>query len=686
MSILVYILQVSVCLAIFYGFYHVWLRKETLFESNRTYILVTLISSFSLPLLKIYIDTAVNAGKVISAPVHIGSYVEAISYELSAQPASPFPWDKLLTGIYAIGIAFLSIRLFKAIHEINQIRRIGDRINILGYTCIISDKVKTPFSFFNSIYLPKDHRFNDEELREVVAHELAHVHGKHTLDVLLVETACIFLWPSPLIYLYRKALKDIHEYVADAAVLKETPWELYAGLLLHQQKGQLQNVLSNQLIYSQLKKRLLMMNKERSGTLARFKYLGVVPILLLALTLFSFRERIMPDLGQTLSAQQGTSDSVYQFNVVFPDGYSQADGYDSIPRSKEPNMIGKTHEPYTAVDEMPRFPGCEDEQDKTLRDQCQTGKMFQFIGANLRYPEEDKVKGIEGLGVVKFVVQANGQLTDIQVVRSPSPAMEKEMIRLMNVMAALPEKWIPGRHEGVAVPVAMTLPFKFKLEDKTSADVLEAVSPVKFPGCSTISDKTEQSNCSQQGIYKFIAEHLKYPETDRKNNIEGTGIAKFIIDEQGRMTNIVVMRSPSESIKAEILRVMQLMASSAGAWTPARKEGKAVSAEMVLPVVFKLDDTSDKPEGTDQTNAPRPVKSIQVNPNPATNEITIEKPEGVTSVSIFDEHGKQVLTEKVSTGNTTTIRINVSNLKPGWYAVQLSGDELIGTGKFSIIR
>ncbi|HSF90039.1 MAG TPA: M56 family metallopeptidase, partial [Saprospiraceae bacterium] len=292
MSLILYLAQVTCCLAFFYGFYHLTLRKETLFETNRFYLVITLATSIALPLIKIYFDARASDTGILLAPyVYVGSYVDTFSTNMSVVEESPFPWDKLISGIYFLGVAILAIRLLKAVNEIQWIRSSGQHTVIDGQRCVLSAKVKSPFSFFNTIYFPKQHQFDETELKEIVAHELAHVKGRHTMDVLFMEVACILFWPSPVIYLYRKALRDVHEFVADAAVIRDTPWEDYAQLLVGQQQGQLQNILSNQLIYSQLKKRLLMMNQERSGFAARFKYMGIIPVVLIALVLFSFREK-----------------------------------------------------------------------------------------------------------------------------------------------------------------------------------------------------------------------------------------------------------------------------------------------------------------------------------------------------------------------------------------------------------
>ena len=292
MSLILYLAQVTCCLAIFYGFYHITLRKETLFETNRFYLVITLATSIALPLIKIYIDSRESDPGILLAPyVYVGSYVETFSTGMTVSQESPFPWDKLISGIYFLGVAVLAIRLLNAVKEIQWNRRSGQHTVIDSQRCVLSSKVKSPFSFFKTIYFPNQHQFDETELKEIVAHELAHVKGRHTVDVLFMEVACILFWPSPVIYLYRKALRDVHEFVADAAVIRDTPWEHYAELLVGQQQGQLQNILSNQLIYSQLKKRLLMMNQERSGFAARFKYLGIIPVVLVALVLFSFREK-----------------------------------------------------------------------------------------------------------------------------------------------------------------------------------------------------------------------------------------------------------------------------------------------------------------------------------------------------------------------------------------------------------
>ena len=449
---LIYLFQVTVCLAFFYGLYFFGLRKETMFHTNRMYLMITLIMSLILPFVKIYIDGQLaDTNTLVASTVYLGNYVNNFSTSISRPEAKVIPWLKILTGLYLFGAAVMSVRLLLAFKQILDIRKTGIHTMVSGHLCILSDSVKSPFSFFNTIYLPSQHSFSEVELNEVIVHEKAHVSGMHTWDVILMELLCIKLWPSPMIYLYRKSLKEVHEFVADAAVVKDTPWENYAQLLVSQQHSQLQNILSNQLIYSQLKKRLLMMNKERSGFAARYKYLGCIPLILMALVFFSFREK--PLSGQefisTFKADTLPESSVIALRLTEP--------------VQAPTISADTTElDYTLP--MPIFPGCDD---VPIRDRgnCGMEKLGEYINTHMVYPESLKKSGKEGRVLVKFVVDANGYIKDVAIQQSLDPAADQAVLDLVNGMNANAGKWRPARKEGKSFDAEMVLPVTFKIQD-----------------------------------------------------------------------------------------------------------------------------------------------------------------------------------------------------------------------------
>jgi TonB family protein len=115
---------------------------------------------------------------------------------------------------------------------------------------------------------------------------------------------------------------------------------------------------------------------------------------------------------------------------------------------------------FKVVEQMPQFPGCENEQDSLERHKCQQMEMLKFVYGNLKYPAIDREMGMQGLNVVQFVVDKSGVVKDVESVRVVTRAMEKATIDVINKMP----KWHPGIQNDEPVHVLFTLPVKFKLE------------------------------------------------------------------------------------------------------------------------------------------------------------------------------------------------------------------------------
>ncbi len=107
----------------------------------------------------------------------------------------------------------------------------------------------------------------------------------------------------------------------------------------------------------------------------------------------------------------------------------------------------KEEPPHVSVEVMPQFKGGESE-------------MYAFIGKNLRYPVTAQEQNIQGRVIIRFVVTAAGDISDVQLLRGIDPACDKEAIRVVKMMP----KWIPGKQNGRNVPVYFTLPVVYKLQ------------------------------------------------------------------------------------------------------------------------------------------------------------------------------------------------------------------------------
>jgi protein TonB len=119
---------------------------------------------------------------------------------------------------------------------------------------------------------------------------------------------------------------------------------------------------------------------------------------------------------------------------------------------------------FKVVEDMPRFPGCEDLPTKEERKQCADKKMLEFIYKNIKYPAIARENGVEGTAVVQFVVETDGSITDANVVRDPGAQTGAEALRVVNLMKEQGIQWIPGKQRGRAVRVQFNLPVRFRLE------------------------------------------------------------------------------------------------------------------------------------------------------------------------------------------------------------------------------
>jgi protein TonB len=135
------------------------------------------------------------------------------------------------------------------------------------------------------------------------------------------------------------------------------------------------------------------------------------------------------------------------------------------PPPPPPPPEPKIKEIFRVVEQMPRFPGCENIQgDDKAKKACADQKLLEFIYQNIKFPAVARENGIQGTVVVNFVVNDDGSVTEVQVLRDIGGGCGDEAKRVVELMNNLPDKWTPGRQRGKAVRVSYTLPVKFRLE------------------------------------------------------------------------------------------------------------------------------------------------------------------------------------------------------------------------------
>ena len=132
----------------------------------------------------------------------------------------------------------------------------------------------------------------------------------------------------------------------------------------------------------------------------------------------------------------------------------------------------------------------------------------------------------------------------------------------------------------------MAVPAKAQITNAADEKVILILDELpKFPGCEGQDLSEEKLNaCAIQKMSEFIGANLMYPEQAKQDKLEGTVIASFIVQASGELKDVTIIRGLSDECDAEVLRVVGEMPN----WIPGKKDGKAVPAEMKLPVKFKM--------------------------------------------------------------------------------------------------
>lgn len=282
-----YVLEVNICWFVFYLLYSLVLSKETFFEYNRWYLLAGLLGGLLIPL----VEYQIIIEQMIEFPT-MGLDLEGLAgMTATAVAAEDTSTRELLIkglySIYIIGVAVLAVRFVLGLLRIAWLYGRGIKVERPGYALIKTPRVHPPFSFFHWLFQSQRIPLNEADEEKIIAHEIEHIRQWHSLDVLLVELIGIVLWFSPLVWLYRRSLRMIHEYQADEAVLQTTKRKSYGHLLIRQTMSGPPIAIANHFIHSQLKKRLTMMTRKKSNQRSLMKYTFILPVLAVLLMAFA---------------------------------------------------------------------------------------------------------------------------------------------------------------------------------------------------------------------------------------------------------------------------------------------------------------------------------------------------------------------------------------------------------------
>ncbi|MFC4633444.1 peptidoglycan DD-metalloendopeptidase family protein [Dokdonia ponticola] len=281
-----YLFQVMIAFSVLYVLYRFVFSTLTFHSLNRVVLLAILPLSIGLPLLTHILPPIVH-------PIQeIPQLVEQMTIVLttSALPAgdehvimNSFNYWILVYTSYFLGLGIYLLRFCVSIHRLFRIKKKATGIRQDDHV-LYQAPVSNIFSYFHWIFVPQSITYDPL----IIAHEKAHSQFKHTIDILLVEIYIAFFWWNPLVYLYRKSLKSVHEYQADQCVLREdVKTSDYLQLIAQSLEIKRPNQLYSYFNTPILKKRIDMMTKKTSHNRSKLMYFLLLPVAALCFIAFT---------------------------------------------------------------------------------------------------------------------------------------------------------------------------------------------------------------------------------------------------------------------------------------------------------------------------------------------------------------------------------------------------------------
>jgi len=576
-----YLLQVNIYLVIFYAFYRLLLDKETYFVLNRIYLIAAGMLSFIIPFLrpewfvrqpatqqiKISIDMMMAKGTIAPDENHAFSLIEA------------------LVIIYLIGILFFFGRLIFQLYTVRKL--------------LSANPAGMAFSFFGKKVIDPAIPGWDT----IEKHEDIHIRQYHTFDVLFFELLGVLVWCNPVIYLYKTTVKHIHEYLADEQAARfQGDKESYALLILSQAMGVGQHVLTNSFFHkSLLKKRIIMLNKQRSTKTAILKYGLFLPLFAATLLLSS----------ATISKNESLKEVA----------------------EKIPSPVSIYESPLRTLTSSP----FKKETDRWA-------PFYKYLARHIKYPAAAYKEQLQGNVTIKFALQ-NGELKNVGAITQLGSGCDAEAMK-----SVLGFDGFKSTENG-----QFTITIAFRLDGantplKNKADLtLKGYKPLKLITITGYNSKEPENDAAKvydfvnitkqpefpggmMMFYAYLRKNVKYPAEALKNNIQGKVFLSFIVEKDGKLNDIMVEQSLGGGTDEEAVRLLK----ESPKWTPGYQDRTPVRVKYNLPISFTL--TSDHKVSPPPASAGPPENALYIIDGKKTaGKAALEtmSPDNIESISVF---------------------------------------------------
>ena len=690
-----HLLPIAAAIAVLWLVYRLLFVNSNRLRFNRCYLIAAMLFSLGLPLIGTLVGNSSPQMAVIKENLLGGTLLNEITVtpegqpllmpevEITAEtaPAQPhYSLWQILGGIYLTGVGVMTLFFLIKLGKLIVLIARSPKEKREGYTAVfMSPKVPEPaegptqnmqgsFSFLHYAFFP------DESVApDIIRHERSHIAHHHSADILFVELMMILQWFNPFIYRYKKELQSLHEYQADRDVVATgVDKRNYMMLILQQCTAVDFSGMSNNFSLILTKKRIKMITRNEKAKGLWWRLLATLPVLavlLIANTKVTAQEQKSDDKLFTVEFGQfeifdddgfpmqlkdtvlynddgsyfkfETSDALdpisgemrkkvtvtsfnadgipsnnFKINEVEKHGDTTTYAIDPFTISADKFNIFKITSDedinvkvkhvkndtiYQEVDQMPEFPGGME-------------AMMKFVASNIQYPQDAIDEGLEGRIMVSFVVEKDGLVSNVKVLKGVCESIDEEAARVVRGMP----KWKPGMKDGKPVRVSYQIPIVFKLgqlnnEHKTTVKTIIAgddehsckASTATYPdnpaedkmqpdkdGVYQIVEQMPEFPGGTDALMKYVVSNIKYPQDAIDEGKSGRVFVSFIVERDGYVSNVKVKKGICESIDKEAVRVI----SSMPRWYAGMHKGEPVRVSYMMPIKFEARDLTGDSE------------------------------------------------------------------------------------------
>ena len=512
-----HLLPIAATVAILWLVYRLLFRNSNRLRFNRFFLLTSMLLALAMPLLGLLSGIEVPQMATLKQQLFNGIMLNEVIVTPDGQPVLPevtvttnatpsrFSVWQVIVGIYLLGVGVMTLLFLIKLGRLVALIIRSPKRKMDGCTAVFTGKEQGSFSFFRYAFFP-----NENVDPDIMRHEMSHIEHHHSWDILFAEVMMILQWFNPFIYLYKKELQSLHEYQADRDVVATgVDKKNYMMLILQQCTAVDFSGMSNNFSLILTKKRIKMITRNEKAKGLWWRLLATLPvlaILLIANTKVTAQEKKAVDKPITVEmgrfeifdddgAPMQLKDTVFYADdgsyVKFEtsDSFQPESGepckkltvtsYDADGNQRNNFFITETErrgdtstytvEPFTLsvhlfeqlfdlatsdedtvyqmVEEMPQFPGGVE-------------ALMDYVAKNVVYPQEAMDKEISGRVFVSFVIEKDGSVNEVKVMKGIGGGCDDEAVRVIKAMP----KWKPGKQEGKPVRVSYMMPITFKLQ------------------------------------------------------------------------------------------------------------------------------------------------------------------------------------------------------------------------------